>query len=162
LTKATRNVLTAVAAVIAAVAIVAVVVASSGDGDVKVRLGDDEFKAGRAETLARSTPLLFQDLLVGGRRDLVLFHLDADPRTGWLAVEVQRTDACRAEIDRETLEVRDGCSGEVIDPRTTTRTKYPVRVDADGQVIVDLTPGGLPGQGTTTVPPPTSSKVPVR
>jgi hypothetical protein len=32
-----------------------------------------------------------------------------------------------------------------------------VRVDDDEHVIVDLTPEGVPGQGPSTVPPPTEA-----
>jgi hypothetical protein len=140
-----------VVAVIAAVALIVAVVRLSVDGTVDVRLGDDEFRVGSAASLAQRTPFLVPDLLDNGSRDLVLFHLDEDPRTGWLAVEVTRGNGCAATQDRETLEVTDGCTGEVVDPTTTERPRYPVRVD-DGELIVDLTPDGVPGQGTTTIP----------
>ena len=146
----TRNVLAGAAAVVAALALIAAIVRLSEDGTVGVRLGDDEFRAGNAASLADRTPFLVPDLL-DGDRDLVVFHLDEDPRTGWLAIEVTRGDGCAAAQDRETLVVTDGCTGEVVDPVTTTRPRYPVRV-VDGALIVDLTPDGVPGGGTTTTP----------
>jgi hypothetical protein len=149
--RTTRNVVAGVVAVVVALAVVIAIVQLSEDGTVEVRLGDDEFHAGDADALARRAPVLVPDLLDGGRRDLVLYHLDTDPDRGWLAVEVLRGEGCGAVQDRTTLAVTDGCTGELIDPRTTTRTRYPVRVDG-GEVLVDLTPDGLPGQGTTTLP----------
>jgi hypothetical protein len=153
----TRNIVAGVVAVVAALALIVAVVRLSEDGTVEVRLGDDEFRVGNAEALSDRTPFLVPDLLDDGQRDLVVFHLDDDPRTGWLAMEVTRGDGCAAEQDRETLEVRDGCTGEVIDPTTSDRTRYPARVD-DGELVVDLTPDGVPGGGggATTVATPTT------
>jgi len=131
-------------------ALMLLVVQLSEEGEIDVRLGDDEFDAGRVEEQARLAPVIFPDLLLDGRRDLVLFHTGAETDEGWVAMEVRRGEGCGAEQDRETLEVRDGCTGAVITPDDAERPRYPVRIE-DGRVIVDLTPDGAPGRPPTTL-----------
>lgn len=57
-------------------------------GDVKVRLGDDLFDAGRVESISGPIsdegPLLFSDAASGGRHIFVQ-HLGDDLQSGWLA-----------------------------------------------------------------------------
>ena len=81
-----------VGVVIAAALFFAAALLTSG-GDTKVRLGDDEFKVGKVDALAtrveRDGPLLFQDLLIGGTRDIYVNHLGSDNDLGWVAFEAR-------------------------------------------------------------------------
>jgi len=141
---------------IAALVLVLVVNASSDRG-VDVRLGDDEFEVGStrrlAETVAGSGPLLFADLLVGGDRDLRISHLGTDPDVGWYAFDARRPGTerrCNLEWQRVEQQFIDPCTGEVVPADGGDLQQYPLRVTEDGILVVDLTPEGEPGRGTTT------------
>lgn len=114
-------------------------------GDVEIRLGDDRFEVGSADTFAEriaedgGLPLLFQDL-VQGDRNLFVSHVGDDPDEGWVAFGAFDPDdpSCAIEIDRDAGTLVSAC-GE-----TTTFTldgeglrHYPVSVE-DGKVFVDL------------------------
>jgi hypothetical protein len=135
-----------IAAVVAAALFLALALFTSG-GDTKVRLGDDEFEVGK------DGPLLFQDLLIGGTRDIYVNHIGADERTGWVAFEarVPGSDrSCTLVWDQTTQVFTDPCADETVPPDGGDLPHYPTRVTDDGILIVDLTPGGEPGQGPST------------
>lgn len=157
----------AVASLIFGLVLVAVVVRVSSSGKVDVRLGADTYNAGKAANLARSIdrdgPALYQDLLVGGRRDLMVNHVGADEFSGWYAFEARV-----AGSDRTCTLVWAASSKDFVDPCTGTRypatgeglPQYPVEVTDNGRVVIDLTPDGVPGGGTTTTPAPTTTQAP--
>ena len=128
----------------------------TSSGTTQVRLGDNEFKVGRigplADRIERDGPLLFQDLLIGGSRDIYVNHVGSVDEIGWVAF-----DARVPGSDRSCTLVWNGAQQVFADPCTKATIPadggdlphYPTRVD-DGVLIVDLTPGGNPGQGTST------------
>jgi hypothetical protein len=121
-------------------------------GGLEVRLGDDVFPAGEAESLAEQIsdggPILFSDL-VGGERDILLQHLADDPRRGWLAFAARPAGAPRectvqwqADDDQFALLDGDGqvtgnCDGQTFPPDGTGLPQYPVDL-RDGGLYVDL------------------------
>ena len=145
-----------IVAVVAVAMFVALAVLTSG-GETKVRLGDDEFEVGKVDALAprieRDGPLLFQDLLIGGTRDIYVNHIGADDETGWVAFEarVPGSDrSCTLVWDNAQQAFTDPCTIETVPPDGGDLPHYPTRVTDDGVLIVDLTPGGVPGQGPST------------
>lgn len=109
----------------------------ASDPEVARAVGDETFRVGDAERLARviaqGGPLLFQDPLEQGGdgrgRDIYVEHRGDDPEEGWSAVEVTTpgTD-CRLELDRESRRYRRPCPDN---------TRYPAKVE-NGVVVVDL------------------------
>ncbi len=138
----------------------------AGSGDVDVRLGDDEFVVGPTEQLAAAierdeTPLLFQDLLVGGQRDIWVHHLGDDADAGWVAFDARlegQPRTCTLEWVAADGAFVDPCDGTAVPADGGDQPSYPTRIDDDGVLIVDLTPEGQPGRGTTTstTAPPTT------
>jgi hypothetical protein len=61
--------------------------------------------------------------------------------------------SCVLEVDRATLELLDPCTGERFPSNGSGLTALPWSVDDDGDLIIDLTPEGEPGRGTTIAPP---------
>ena len=148
-------VIAAVGVVIAAALFFAAALLTSG-GDTKVRLGDNDFKVGKvgalATRVARDGPLLFQDLLIGGTRDIYVNHLGSDDDLGWVTFEARVPGS-----PRECTLVWDAGAGAFTDPCTKATVAadgddlphYPTRV-TDGVLVIDLSPRGLPGQGPST------------
>ncbi len=86
-------ILAVIVIVVGVAALVGVAVLTSS-GSTDVRLGDDEFEVGEAATLAArieadGAPLLFQDLLVGGSRDIYVNHVGDDAEIGWVAFDAR-------------------------------------------------------------------------
>jgi hypothetical protein len=145
-----------IAAVVAGGLFLALALLTSGS-DTKVRLGDDEFEVGKVDALARRIerdgPLLFQDLLVGGTRDIYVSHIGTDEDVGWVAFEARGpgTDrTCTLVWDNAKKVFTDPCTNETIAADGGDLPHYPTRITDAGVLIVDLTPGGLPGQGPST------------
>jgi hypothetical protein len=139
---------------------------SRGSDTIEVRLGDDEFDAGpaadRAEEIAERGPALFPGLVSADQGYIVVNHLGAGPLQGWYAfaaVPAGQAVRCAVQWDDAATQFLDPCTGATFPPDGTGLTQYPVRVDDDEHVIVDLTPEGVPGQGPSTVPPPTEPPV---
>lgn len=146
----------AIGAVVAALVFVGLAFATS-NGDTKVRLGDDVFEVGEAKTLARRIdtggPLLFQDLLVGGTRDIYVNHLGTNDKIGWVAFDARLPNsarACTLVWNPANREFDDPCTHATVPADGGELPHYPTKVTDEGLVVVDLTPGGLPGQGATT------------
>lgn len=133
----------AVAGILTAVVVFVLVVGLARGGRVELRLGDEEFRAGRAEAQAasieRQGPLLFSDVS-GGDRDIVVQHLGDDPEEGWLAFDARPPGAsreCFARWDPDGKRFVDTCDGTVYPADGQGLTRYPVTVE-DGELIVDL------------------------
>lgn len=99
------------------------------------RVGSAKSLAG---TVARSGPLLFQDLL-GGARDIYVQHLEGDD---WRAFEAHapgqpRTCFLRWQADSRTF--ADPCSGRTYPADGAGLVSYRTTVDDKGGLVVDLT-----------------------
>jgi hypothetical protein len=123
-------------------------------GDVEIRLGDDRFEVGSADTFAEriaegeGLPLLFQDLVQGGR-NLFVSHVGDDPEAGWVAFGAFDPDdpSCAVEIDRDAGTLVSACDAAVSYPLDGQGLRqYPVEVEG-GKVFVDLNE-----TSTTTAP----------
>ena len=139
---------------------------SGGGSKVRVDLGDDVFEPGDASDLAQevtdSGPILFPGLVGhAGVRAIGVYHVGTDPKTAWKVyslVPPGEPSTCVVELDRASRELVDrACSGRRFPADGTGLDPVPWTVDEDGVLVIDLTPGGEPGRGTTTVAPPPSS-----
>lgn len=133
----------AVAGILTAVVLFLLISGAVRGGEVEVRLGDDEFEAGDAESQAESIaddgPLLFSDPS-GGDRDIFLQHVGDDPDEGWLAFDARPAGTpreCNATWDEDAGRFASGCGDETYPADGEGLTQYEVRVE-DGEVIVDL------------------------
>jgi hypothetical protein len=124
----------------------------ASQGDVEVRLGDDTFPAGEAESMAEQIteggPVPFSDV-AGGSRDIVLQHLGSDHRRGWLALAARPPGTSREcsiqwQADDEVFrlldpdgEVTGECDGRELPPDGTGLPQYPVEI-REGELYVDL------------------------
>jgi hypothetical protein len=153
-----RATIIAIAGVVFGVAmIVLVLFVNSTSKDVQVGSSSTEFPAGRAVDRAKDVaqqPLLFPDPANGGR-PIILQHLDPDPLKGWVAFDAAVND-CPTEIQwhAETHDFTD-CKGRRYPADGTGLFHYPVRVDKDGNLFVNLHPE-VP---TTTAVPSTTETI---
>jgi hypothetical protein len=141
------------AGVVLALAIAFGVARLASQGRVDVRLGSDTFAdqeaEAAAEKIAADGPILYADA-AGGDRDIVLQHLGDDPEDGWIALAARPPGVARActiqSRDRNGPfrlldadgEVSDQCDGREFPPTGEGLPTYPVTVDADGRLDVDL------------------------
>ncbi|MCY3561125.1 MAG: hypothetical protein OXH20_08175 [bacterium] len=112
-------------------------------GDVAVRLGDDTFEAGdpteMSRVIATDGPILYADA-AGGRRDIWLQHLGADPNAGWHAFDAHRPGAgreCTLRWQPNAAVFTDPCDDTVVEAHGEGLPGYEVRIE-DGALIVDL------------------------
>ena len=128
----------------ATVGLLLAVAARTDDGGIT--LGDDEFVVGRTEVLARridadrDTPLLFQDLVDGGR-DIWVQHLDDDADEGWSAFAATapgQPRRCQLRWRRDRFV--DPCTNRTFPPDGDGLRQYRTTV-RDGRVVVDLRDG---------------------
>ena len=117
----------------------------AGSGQIDINLGEEVFVAGQAESTADfikdQGPWLLPDLIEGRDRDIYIQHIGDDPDTGWHAFAARPADASRDcnvqwQADDETFV--DSCDGTVYDDVGTGLARYPVTVQADGNVTVDI------------------------
>lgn len=141
-------VLAAVGLTIGIVAVLALFVVAipslTEDGRVQVNLGDERFAAGRAEaratTIAEGGPILFPDV-AGGQRDIYLQHLGDDPEAGWLAFDARRPGQgqdCTLVWRPDEGDFEDPCDGSVVPPDGEGLVAYPVELDDEGNLTIDL------------------------
>jgi hypothetical protein len=160
-----RALAVAAAGVVVAIGVAFGVARLANQGRVDVRLGSDTFSEqdadDAAEKVAEDGPILYADT-AGGDRDIVLQHLGDDPREGWIALAARPAGVPREctvqSRDRDEPfrlldadgDVTDACDGREFPPDGGGLPSYPVRVDGDGRLDVDLnaaaretsTPGG--------------------
>lgn len=140
----TTAIVVALAGVVAGLGLVWFVVSLAGSGgeNVEIRLGDDRFPAGPAESRAATIddggPILFADV-AGRSRDILLHHVGDDAETGWYAVGAApvgkpRDCVLQWQADDEVFEDCDGERFAIDDPGLAS---YPVTVE-DGSLFVDL------------------------
>ncbi len=139
--------------VVVALAIAFGVAQLASQGRVDVRLGSDTFAdqnaEDAAEEIAERGPILYADT-AGGDRDIYLQHLGDDPTEGWIALAarpagVSRECSVRWDGDDEVFRLldpsgdeTDACDGREFPPDGEGLPSYPVTVDADGKLDVDL------------------------
>ena len=139
--------------VAAAIAIAFGVAQLANQGRVDVRLGSDTFAQqdadDAADKIAEDGPILYADT-AGGDRDIVLQHVGDDPDEGWIALAARPPGVARdctiQSRDREGPfrlldadgEVSGDCDGRELPPTGDGLPSYPVTVDADGNLDVDL------------------------
>jgi hypothetical protein len=144
-------------ALLAAILIVVFFVRLSNRPGQKVNVGSQEFAVGKAAVLApavaKGGPLIFQALR-GTQLDIFLQHLGADPLRGWLAFEAHapgEARTCELRWRQASHDFLDPCSGRRFPADGAGLDQYAVRVDAKGNLVVNL-------QSTVgTVPPSTAA-----
>jgi hypothetical protein len=139
--------------VVAALGLAFGVAQLASQGKVDVRLGSDTFAeqdaTDAAEKIAEGGPIVYADA-AGGDRDIVLQHGGDDPNDGWIALAARPPGAAREctiqSRDRDEPfrlldpdgEVTDACDGREFPSSGEGLPSYPVTVDADGKLDVDL------------------------
>ncbi|MGH9258513.1 MAG: hypothetical protein ACRD08_01250 [Acidimicrobiales bacterium] len=141
--------------VVVALAVAFGVAQLASQGKVDVRLGSDTFANQDAdeiaEEIADTGPILYADT-AGGDRDIVLQHLGDDPRQGWIALAARPPGVsrdCTIQVPSRNRddpfrlldadgEVSGECDGREFPPDGEGLPSYPVTVDADGKLDVDL------------------------
>jgi hypothetical protein len=119
---------------------------NSGGGDsTHTTPSKSRFPVGPAENLAKrinedQTPLFFNDPATGSR-PIVVHHLGADAKTGWIAFDAA-TGTCTLTWHRESQDFTD-CTGQRVPAEGDDLHHYPVVVD-NGDVIVDLSVDATP------------------
>jgi hypothetical protein len=148
-----RALAVAAAGVIVAIGVAAALAVLANRGTVDVRLGSDTFAEHDAEDaardIARNGPILYPDT-AGGDRDIYLQHFGDDPEAGWIAFAARPPGVSRActlqwdggdEVFRlldSSREVSGECDGREYPADGEGLPMYPVTVDADGNIDVDL------------------------
>jgi hypothetical protein len=127
--------------------------------NVKVRLGDDQFRdldAERsAQTIARDGPLLFSDV-AGGGRDIFVQHIGPDPKQRWFAFDARPTGEprnCFLQWDRDAKQFTDNgrCNRSYTIPADGEGLRqYPATVDDNGKVVIDLNAAAPPSSTAMT------------
>jgi hypothetical protein len=151
-TSPTRAIAAAVVVTIGAVGLVVGVVLLNDQGTSS---GDGVFGGLEASSLlerqqADGVPFCVDDP-VDGRRPICVFHTGGDVDEGWVAYDAQ-VDGCAFEpLSPDATELVDSCTGETYPFTGEGLFQYAVRVDADGDLAIDLD-----GEEPTTTAPPTT------
>lgn len=148
-----RALAVAAAGVVVAIGVAAALAVLANRGTVDVRLGSDTFAEHDAEDAARDIaengPILLPDL-AGGDRDIYLQHFGDDPDEGWIAFAarppgVSRSCTLQWRGDDEVFRLVDSagkvsgeCDGREFPADGEGLPTYPVTVDADGTLDIDL------------------------
>jgi hypothetical protein len=148
-----RALAVAAAGVVVAIGVAAALAVLANRGTVDVRLGSETFAEqdaeDAAERVAQDGPILYADT-AGGDRDIVLQHLGDDPEEGWIALAARPPGVsreCTIQWDPEdglfrlldpSGEVSGDCDGREFPADGEGLPRYPVTVDADGNLDVDL------------------------
>jgi hypothetical protein len=148
-----RALAVAAAGVVVAIGVAAALAVLANRGTVDVRLGSDTFAEHDAEDAARDIaengPILYPDT-AGGDRDIYLQHFGGDPGEGWIAFAARPPGVSRActlqwngadEVFRlldSAGKVSGECDGREFPADGEGLPTYPVTVDADGNIDVDL------------------------
>jgi hypothetical protein len=110
----------------------------ASDGTVKVKLGDQEVRAGVASKVADSVPFLLTDP-IGGGRDIYVHHLGDDVEKGWLAFSArapgQGDRSCSLRWTGDEFD--DPCTHATFPADGTGLRAYRTEV-RHGEVFVDL------------------------
>jgi hypothetical protein len=159
-----RALVVAAGGVLVAVGVAAALALLANRGTVDVRLGSDTFAEhdaeDAAEDIAERGPILYPDT-AGGDRDIYLQHFGDDPEEGWIAFAARPPGVSRActiqwdgddEVFRlldSSREVSGECDGREFPADGEGLPTYPVTVDADGNLDVDLNAADRPTSTTS-------------
>lgn len=124
-----------------------------------IRLGSDEFVLHgleeKGKRIAEDGPLLFPGLVGPAEREPIGIWHEGDLATsGWRVFSLipeGGSPACVLQLDRlDKTTLVDPCTATRYPADGSTLPAVDAHVDLDGNLVVDLTPGGKPGGGTTT------------
>ena len=117
-----------------------------GGGSTQVELGGHELPLGStadlADAVAETGPLLFPGP-AGAGRDIWLQHLGPGDRVGWVAFSARADGAdldCVTEWRADDDTFVDSCDGTVYPAGGDGLRAYPVVVDEDGDLVLELSP----------------------
>jgi hypothetical protein len=119
--------------------------ALGGRDSPDLRLGDQTFRGGSAERLAREIdergPIIYGDVSGNKDRDMILQHLGDDPEEGWyafLAAPIDRARDCTWTWQPDEELFRAACDDDLTAPADGEGLpRFPVTVDG-GRLDVDL------------------------
>lgn len=142
-----RTVAFAVVSLAAGLALLFGIIQLADSGDVQLKLGDEVFEVGNAESRAErisadGSPILFGSL--SRSRPIYVQHLGENPKTGWFAIDARSPsdpDGCRNGLiwDQQLSMFVDSCAKSVVfDADGDNLLQYDIYVDMDGNLIVDL------------------------
>jgi hypothetical protein len=131
-------------------------------GDVEVHLGDPIFDAGKVSNIAEridddgGLPILYPDL-TNRDRDIYVQHTGDRKRQGWSAFSAfdPADPSCKVTLDRAAKQLVNECTRATYPLDGTGLRFYPVSVDDDGRLQVDL--NGLTTSTTSSAPPSTAA-----
>ena len=132
-----------------AVGLVFAVVSLAGSDRIEVKLGDDDFNAGDAESLAAEIadrgPIPWAPLSRG--RSIWINHIGDSPEQGWFAFDVQSPGAtgdCVVDWDPDRRLFTDTCDETLVYSATGDGlAQFGVWVNDDGDLIVDVNANDL-------------------
>jgi hypothetical protein len=157
--------LTSILAVLTAVLLLFFVLRLAQSPGAKVNLGDQEFNLGRdtlfAPKVTAHGPLIFAPLR--GNITLYVQHLGDAPGKGWQAFGAHdpgQAPTCNVVWRTTTHTFEDPCNGAVYPATGVGLDQYPTRVDANGDVIVNLRQAVTPTTVTSDGAAPTVTTIP--
>lgn len=158
-TPARQAILVGLGALLGVVAILFLVLQADrllGSADLDIEIGDGLYRPGPADELADGIddngPLLLPDVAAGDR-DIWLTHVGDDPDEGWRVFSARPATAARTCVAQWVAaddSFVDSCDGTVYPGDGTGLPQYPVVVDDDGLVTIDLSvaPAATPDTAT--------------
>ena len=116
-----------------------------GDNEIDFDIGDGIYRSGiaaedLAPAIAEQGPFLLPDL-AGGDTDIFLQHIGDEADEGWLAIAARPAVAsrdCLVTWVPEDETFVDSCDGTVYPPDGEGLSSYPVTIDGDGKLEVNL------------------------
>jgi hypothetical protein len=147
-TKSSRQAMLLVVAgllgVVAMIFVITRVTSQASRGEITINVGDQRFRPGPAEVIAELVddggPLLFSDV-ASGDRDVIIQHIGDDEQSGWFAFAARSADSardCAVEWQEASETFEDSCDGASYSAEGDGLTQYPVEVEVDGILVVDL------------------------
>ena len=112
-----------------------------------------EADEGLAEEIPERGPILYSDV-ASGDRDVFLQHLGDDIDRGWLVFAARPVDAgrdCTLVWEPDEQRFADPCSDRTFPADGEGLLQYPVEIDEDGVLVVDLNYEERPAETTTTI-----------
>lgn len=130
--------------VVAMAFLVTRITSQASNGEITINVGDQRFRPGPAEVIAdlvaEGGPLLFSDV-ASGDRDVIIQHIGENDEIGWFAFAARAADAardCAVEWQEASETFEDSCDGTPYSAEGEGLLQYPVEVQADGVLVVDL------------------------
>lgn len=106
-----------------------------------------------ADEIAERGPILYSDV-ASGDRDVFLQHVGDDVDEGWLVFAARPVDAgrdCTLVWDPDAEVFEDPCSDRTFPADGDGLVQYPVEIDEDGVLVVDLNFDERPPETTSTL-----------